>query len=220
MIRDSLPRDGVFTTIKVVHGVPLFWEKHLERLRKISLEEILGYIAENRITDAALRIDVLENGEIQYAARSLPENNSLVRAVTVTPSSPLPTIKQRNRHIYEQADAFAKQNGANSALFSSNGFLLESTISNILSIDENNNLVTPSLVSRGLKGITRQIFLDGKYIKEKDIFVLSSGPLILINCLRVQGVTHLDGRILVDPRDLMERVQEIIKKEEERFYTL
>lgn len=219
--------NGVFTTIKVANGVSLFLERHAERLKEgigyrgkgIDLSLLIQkFIKEEQIINAALRVDALENGEIIFKSRHLPKNGTLVKAVTFTASEKLPKIKQIDRHVYEQAQVYAKERGADVGIFiigdkwdkGSKIILLESTISNIISLDKNGDIVTPPLTTQGLKGITRQVLLDGKYAKEREISVDTKGPIVLVNCLRVQGVNSLDGRRLKDPRGLMKRLQALL----------
>jgi len=205
--------NGIFTTIKVINGVPLFLEKHAERLSSIKYTQLLikKFIKENHITDAALKVNVLESGKITFKVRNLPESGRLVNAVSIISSTPLPIIKQIDRQIYEQAQKYATKKGAERAIFiSNNNFLLESTISNIISLDENGEMITPPLTNQGYKGVTRQILLEGKCIKEKEIPADTNRPLVFINSLRIEGITHLDGRKLEDPKELMENIEEII----------
>ncbi len=219
---------GVFTTLKVVNATPLFLEKHLQRLTEhakrigisVSLSDVPNHIQEvlaaNKTTTAAVRISVLEDTVLIHVT-TLPQAGENVSAVTYKTNNTLPTIKQIDRTIYTKAQEYAKLHGAESALFVGDNFFLESSISNIVSIDADGQLITPPLTIQGLKGIMRQVLLAKGVLVEKEIHVTENYPLVLINSLRVQAVTSLNEKELPDPSKLLHKIQQYIAEEEKVY---
>ncbi len=215
-------QNGIFTTIKVVDTMPLFLKQHLMRLgienkKDFVKKQIKKLLQKNATTHAAVRISVLDTTEIFFHARELPESNQLVSAVTIHSNQKLPTKKIINRSIFTLALKDAKKMNAQEVVFTEENNLLETTIANLISQDKNGNLVTPKLTLQGLKGITRQLLLDKKYVIEKDIPVNITDPLIAVNSLRVFGIEKLNGTVLASPMPLMKKVQLILQKEEENY---
>lgn len=219
---------GIFTTIKVVNRIPLFLEHHVERLTlharvqgitfddAIIEKNIQRLLLENTVSDAAIRISVLSQDTILFHATTLP-NSENVKAITHNEQHPLPTIKKIDRSIYDDAQQSAGKKGAVSALFVDNECFIESIMSNIVSLDRDGNVITPPLKEQGLQGITRQILLEKHVLQEKEIPVSTMMPLVLINSLRVQGVTSLDGIFLPDFSKLLHIVRTNLQQEEKAY---
>lgn len=215
--------------MKVVRNIPLFLEKHVERLtankKSVGISTMLGTVelsiqkllAANNITDAAIRISLVEDGTVLLHATTLPQIGDRVRAVTYETSNMLPSIKQIDRTAYMEAEEYAQLQGAEHALFVKNNVLLESTISNVISLNKHNRLSTPPLVEQGLSGIMRQILLEKGVLVAEEIFQTKDQPIVLVNSLRVQAVTHLNGVQLPNPSTLLQIVQKYIEEEEKGY---
>lgn len=218
-----LPQNGkgIFTTIKIVDMVPFFLERHLLRLGMESQKDffqkhIKSMLQKNKITTAAMRISIYDNGEVFFHARDLPKDG-LISAVTIVNSEKLPVIKKIDRYIYKKAKEKARDMHADEAIFVENNHLIETTIANIIYEDGKGNLITPKLANQGLKGIARKLLLGKGYVIEKDIPIITKGPLIAVNSLRIMGIQKLNTHTLVNPLPLMQKVREIVRKEEENY---
>jgi branched-chain amino acid aminotransferase len=226
---------GIFTTIKVKNSMPLFWDRHQKRLQthiaqggfpplspKTSLEQMVKtYIKKNTLSNCALKIIIRnENGQslISLESRPLPPTDISVKAITFEDTRDASrTIKTVTRLVNEEANKFAKEQNADAALFVQNGNLIEATNANIFSLNENNTIITPAVEGKGLKGITREILMEHTSVLESDIAKQTTGPLVLTSCLRLQKVSHLDGRKLSDPEELFQRIKEILEKAENEY---
>ena len=85
--------------------------------------------------------------------------------------------------------------------------LIESTIANIFSLNKNGDIITPRLDGKGLKGITRKIIMQNINVFEEEISENTIGPLVLTNSLRIQKVTHLNGKELEDAEELFQKIK-------------
>ena len=229
----SLPawekQQGVFTTLKVVHEIPLFLERHVKRLLTHALEmgieptitDIPGKIQQlltaNNILDGAVRISILEDNTVLFQATTLPDARKNIRAITYETREGLPRIKHIDRLVYLPAEENAKALDAETALFVSDGKFVESIYSNIVSMTPEGKLVTPPLAKEGLKGIMREVLLEKKVLHEAEIPFSTSQPLVLINSLRMHTVVTLNAIALPDPSSLTAIVAQYIAEEEKTY---
>jgi branched-subunit amino acid aminotransferase/4-amino-4-deoxychorismate lyase len=216
---------GVFTTLKVTNNVPLFFNKHHERLvsqakklnvgsMEISEEAVQNYLKKNNLRDCALKITVTkQNGKttITYQPRTQPMTLTSCKVITIEDTrNYLKIYKTTNRTINNHAKKLASEKGADDALFVNDGNIVESTISNVFGLNKKGEMITPLIRAKGLNGITRQLIMEHTKVIETDIKQNTNGPLVLVNALRVQKVTHVNGKKLVDGEKLMHRLRTII----------
>jgi len=223
---------GVFTTIKIQNGIPLFWSSHLKRISSqaeklnvgpvlLSFGRVKTYLKQNNVSNCALKIIATkENGktEIIYKTRPLPQNFTSCKVITVEDTrNYLKIYKTTNRAINENAKKQAEEKSADDALFTLNSNIVESTISNVFGINKNGELITPPIKAKGLGGITRQLIMKQTTVTETDINQNTKGPLVLVNCLRVQKVTHINGKKLIDGERLLQKMKTIIEQNEKDY---
>lgn len=224
---------GIFTTIKIRFGKPIFIDKHMDRLHfqakqlqigsiKLTLSDIQKYIDDNQLGDGALKIIINKSSNkpiIKMQSRELPESLTQVKLITVPDSRNwLKIYKTTDRSINDQARKSAVAKSADDALFTSNGNIIESTICNIFSLNSNGEIITPNLDGSGLRGIMRQVIMENSTVHEEHISQDSQKPLILVNCLRMQYATHLNGHEVADGKPLMKKLQIIIEKAEKIYH--
>lgn len=228
--------EGVFTTLKVKEGIPLFLESHTRRLLSnmeqlhfpqrifnFSLDAaVQKLIAKNGKAACAVRITVLRGAEQPFVvmhSRDLPQASSNgVRVITVPDSRDgFKTAKTINRLFLTQAHAQAEKHGAADALLTLQNEIIESTISNVFSVDKDGVIVTPPLEGKGLKGIAREVIMEQLPVVEKEISAKATDPLILVNSLRVQKVLSIDGKSIADGGKLFQKVQAIVEKAEDEY---
>ncbi len=221
---------GIFTTIKVKQGIPLFFDKHLARLLShmkylhwntfsFFLEEkVTKFLLENHAQDCACKIIVTnENGKssVTLQIRPLPPEVAEIKLITVQDTRDrYKILKTTNRLVNEEAKQYAEKKGANDALFIQNDAIIESTICNVFSLNEKSELITPALEKKGLKGIARQVIMENAHVLQSDIPQQTNGPLVLVNSLRVQKVSHLNGRALQDGEKLYQKIKSTLEKAE------
>jgi branched-subunit amino acid aminotransferase/4-amino-4-deoxychorismate lyase len=217
--------NGVFTTIQVTNGIPLFLAQHKKRLSlhakelgfnqpTFSDEEVKHFLQKNQLTDCALKILLMKlQGKtiISMETRPLPQIKQEIMIITVPDTrNELKIYKTIDRFINEQAMKLANEKEADDALFIHEGMIIESTICNVFSLNDQGDIITPPLDGKGLKGIIRQIIMDKLPIIEEEIQQNTMNPLVLVNSLRMQTVTHLDGRPLNDASKLFMQLKKII----------
>src|SRR6185369_2220052 len=151
---------GIFTTIKVKNGIPLFFEYHQKRLishsKKLQLDipyfsfkDVHTFLEKNNLTDCALKILMTTRKgqpEMTLESRPLPLATDTIKLITVPDTrDSYKTIKTTDRVVNEKAYKLAKKHEADDALFVQNTLLIESTISNIFSLNKNGDIITPPL---------------------------------------------------------------------------
>ena len=223
---------GVFTTIKIQNSIPLFFNRHHKRLVftakklnighvEISYRDVERYLQKNKLTDCALKITITkQNGKphIVIQKRPLPQIAEKYKLITVTDTRNYRKIyKTTDRAIYIQAKKTAEERGGDDALFIGTDTVIESTIANLFSLSKQGEIITTPIKGRGLNGITRQLIMEQTPVKEVTIHQNTKGPLVLVNCLRIQKVTHLNSKKLIDGQILLKKLQTIIKTCEQSY---
>ncbi len=220
---------GVFTTIKVKNGIPLFWEKHHNRLISqaeklnlghptISLQRVQTFIKHNNLTDCAVKITITKQKGVTIEHRQLPEILPIYKLIRVIDARNYRKIyKTTDRAINEEAIKLAEEKNANDAFFTFDGNIIESTISNVFFLNKHGEISTPLIKARGLNGITRQLIMEYTNVLESDILDNTKGPLVLVNCLRIQKATHLNGKKLIDGQRLAQTLKTIIENRERKY---
>lgn len=220
--------DGVFETILVVGGQPFALERHLDRLAgsaaglgieapgRAELASAVALVTERAgFPRARVRITVTSGGGPLGSTRGR-NGPTVVVAIAAEPiASPAVAVARspwtRNEHgalaglktiSYAEnaralADAEAK--GASEAIFANTaGMLCEGTGSNVFLVLDG-SLVTPSLASGCLAGVTRALVLERFGGEERDVPIESLSPAraseaFLASTLRgIQAIASVDG---------------------------
>jgi branched-chain amino acid aminotransferase len=227
--------DGVFTTIKVLGGVPLFLGKHLKRLTRDAyaihlaapVEEVeaacFGLVSRLEMEDGVIKVILtrgsgprglstrnVEEPSVVVSASGLPGPRPALRAISVPDDrGPLAAHKTLNYLPNIIALRRAEEAGCGEAVFTRDGLLLEATTSNVVGEMEG-SLLSPPLGGRVLGGVAREVLLEEGAIREGDLPADVSGPLYCLNSVRgIEPVVELDGRPLrsdANIRSLLARV--------------
>src|SRR5882724_1348824 len=221
---------GIFTTLKIKNGIPLFSEKHQKRLTDhgkalgfpsppLDLEkQIVTYLTQNNLQNCSLHITVQQNNEITFQHRELPKIKKGVKVISLPDTRDATKIyKTTNRLVNEKAKKIAEKKGTDDALFVKDQKFIESTICNIFSLNKKGEIITPPLAGKGLKGITRQLIMENIKVIEEDIPENTNGPLVLVNSLRIQKVSHINGKKLQNAEKLLQRIKKIIDLAEKSY---
>ena len=191
--------DGIFDTLLVRDRKPVFFTRHLRRLRSgidrllienaptdDQLANAMSQLLEaNNLVDARVRITVtpgsgisaLERGALPLTAMTavpLGTKPSSVSLCTVewvrNERSPLAGLKSTSWGENASILRFARSNGFDNAiLFDSTGRLSECTTSNLYLVIDQ-QIVTPTLDSGCLPGIIREVLLEKGIATERDLF--------------------------------------------------
>jgi branched-chain amino acid aminotransferase len=235
--------DGVFETVKVNNGVPFALQRHLARLTRSAAGLQLPEPDLDLVTKACTEVLAdagpgLRRLRITYTGGPSPLGSdradatpSLVVAVAPTkpwpPSAAVVTVPwTRNERgaiaglkttSYAEnvvALAYAKSRGASEAIFANTlGQLCEGTGTNVfVAID--GRLITPTLASGCLAGITRGLVLEWCGAKEEDVSISvlrDADEVFLTSATReVQPVHDVDTRRLTTaPGPMTARCMEI-----------
>ncbi|CAN5909536.1 branched-chain-amino-acid transaminase [soil metagenome] len=213
--------DGVFTTIRVTAGAPLFLGWHLERLLRDAaalyiaappVEDLsdasFGLLSRLGLDEGVIKMTVTRGiGErgpstkssgdptVIVTASGLPEPRAPLKTITVPePRGPLAAHKTLNYLPNVLALHQAEAAGCDEAIFSRDGLLVEATVSNLIGIVDGAPR-TPPLEGTVLGGIARRALLEAGVVMEGNIPIDLEGPLFCINNVRgVEEVVELDGR--------------------------
>lgn len=222
--------DGVFETLNVYHGEPFAASRHYCRLKnsatRLGLEvpdesELLEAMREvlkaNELSKARIRVTITggisplgsDRGTAEHtllvAASPVPEFAETGKVITVpftrNENSALVGVKSTSYGENVVALALAKKQGAAEAIFANNaGMLCEGTGCNIFVVIDG-ELLTPTLASGCLAGVTRSVVLDvcdelGIEVTEKDMplgDLKKADEAFLSSSLReVQGIGRVD----------------------------
>src|SRR5436190_2637355 len=221
---------GVFTTLKVREGVPLFFEKHVERLEKsvkqlfltyswITLNDVINVIKKNKVQDGGIRITITPNMRVIHATEITKEVES-VSVITITDTrDQYKTLKMTYRVPHLLAQQKAREQGAQDALFVQNNFFVESTYANIFSLSSG-KIITPPIENRGLNGISRQVLMEELPVEEKEIVKDTTDPMVLVSCLSMRVVEKIDGREIKQDRIFVEKIKNAMDKMEREYLSM
>ncbi|HLT17472.1 MAG TPA: aminotransferase class IV [Acidimicrobiales bacterium] len=231
--RGLLLGDGVFETIRAVGAVPLAARRHLARLRRSAegvgidlpydegeLRAAMAAVLERMdAPEARVRITVTAGvgalGPVRdgaaptvLVAAGVLEPPSATTAVCTVPwpsneRSPLAGVKSTSRGEGVVALAHARARGCSEALHADTaGRLCEGTASNVFLVLDG-ALVTPSLATGCLPGVTRELVLELTDAEEADVPMSAlerASEVFLTSTGRgVQGVHRVDDRDLPAP---------------------
>jgi len=222
--------DGVFETLKVVDGRPFAMTRHLDRLERSATglgllapdraqvadacEEVVGSLQPStvhrlRITYTAGRGPLgsdRTNAQPTLAVAASPAPAWATGAVVATAPwprnerGPLVGLKTTSYADNVVALAWAREREAGEAVFlNTAGRLCEGTGSNIFVVVDG-ALVTPSLASGCLAGITRELVLEWTDAQEADLgaeaLTQASEAFLTSSTRNIQAIVSMDGRPL------------------------
>ncbi|AMB93296.1 aminotransferase class IV [Aerococcus sanguinicola] len=233
---------GVFETIAVEAGCPLFLDRHLDRLKagadflgleiSLSIDDILDYLKTHPLDHQALKIAVSEKNTV-YSHRQNPYTSSqyqegvscLLSEVRRNPSSPFTYHKtfQYGDNIICLKEARAK--GYQEALFcNSDGLVCEGATSNLF-IVRAGEIYTPKQSSGLLPGTVRAYLLDQFEVREEAIplkTLYQADEVFLTNALMgimpVRQVDQVTYPLGPHTRKLMGAYREEVKRQIEAHY--
>ena len=190
--------DAVFETLVIVRGMPFAARRHLERLAYsaehlgvtvpdagVLREAMIGVAAANGLDEGRLRVTVSSGTGPLGSSRGDSPPTATVAATpqppwpattavatmhwTINECGPLAGLKTVSYGANVRALASAKATGASEAVFANTqGQLCEGTGSNVFLVHQG-RLITPSLASGCLAGITRQLVIDLTGAVEQDV---------------------------------------------------
>jgi branched-chain amino acid aminotransferase len=214
--RGLLLGEGVFDTLLAVDGVPLATTRHLARLRRGAaaldlpvpyddgtLATALRAVAATAPARARLRITVTAS-TVLVSAFPTADREGTATVVTspwpVNERSPLAGVKHTSRGELVLALAHAQAQGADEALLTTtDGRVCEGTGANVFVVLDG-RLVTPSLDSGCLPGVTRELVLELVDAEEADVPAAALADVdeaFLTSSTRgVHPIARLDGRAL------------------------
>jgi branched-chain amino acid aminotransferase len=233
--------DGVFETIKVEEGRPFAVRRHLERLVHsavglglptpdvAAIEAGIEAVIEPGMEFARLRItytggvsplssDRGTSGPTILIATQEIQRPSATSAIVTVPwirneRSAVAGLKTTSYAENVRALAYAKERGASEAIFANTiGNLAEGTGSNIFCVYDG-ELVTPTLASGALAGVTRGLILEWFGGVERDVplkQLFEAEEIFLTSTTRdVQGIHRVDDRDLTAPGTITAQVAKI-----------
>ena len=235
--------DGVFETIKIVDGRPFAVTRHLERLvlsavglglpkpGVAQLEEGIAAVvtADPDIPFGRLRItytggvsplssDRGTSGPTILVATQAIKRPASTSAIVTVPwvrneRSAVAGLKTTSYAENVRALAHAKERGGSEAIFANTiGNLCEGTGSNIFCVYDG-ELVTPTLESGALAGVTRALVLEWFGGTERDVpmeRLFEADEVFLTSTTRdVQAVHRVDDRDLATPGTITAQVAKI-----------
>lgn len=190
--------DAVFETLVIVRGMPFAARRHLERLAysaehlgvtvpeaDVLREAMIAVAAANGLEEGRLRVTVSSGTGPLGSSRGDSPPTATVAATpqppwpattavatmhwTINEHGPLAGLKTVSYGANVRALASAKATGASEAVFANTqGDLCEGTGSNVF-LAHQGRLITPSLASGCLAGITRQLVIDLTGAVEQDV---------------------------------------------------
>ena len=222
--------DGVFETIKVAGGVPFAMTRHLVRLRRSALGLGLPEPDIEQIRDGALAVIAESGGpplarlRVTVTGGKSPlgseRGNAPVTAIVAMAEQPKPAatvdvvtvpwprnergalsgLKTTSYGENVRALAYAAERGGSEAIFANTiGQLCEGTGSNVFVVI-GGRLVTPSLSSGCLAGVTRALVIEWADAEEQDLpldALASAEEAFLSGTTRdVQPIRNVDGTAL------------------------
>lgn len=221
--------DGVFETLKTYDGKPFAVRRHLERLAASAagmgliappapfLRDALVEVATaNELIDDALRITITGGPGPLGSARGtegltvivspgrLPPRTPLVDVAVVpwprNERSPLVGLKTISYGENVVSLAWARARNADEAIFANlGGLLCEGTGSNLV-VGFDGRLMTPTLGSGCLAGVTRALLVEHCGVEEEDLPLSAladvSEAFLASTTREVQPIRNVDGRPL------------------------
>ncbi len=210
---------GVFETILIREGVPMFLGDHLDRLnqslsqlginKSVTKEDVDYAISAFRCHNIALKINVSESAvvittrQVTYTRDHYQEGLKLtISDVLINPTSPLTYMKTMNYMDNIMVLQKAKKSGFHDAIFlNPEGDVCETAIANIFMIKEG-CLYTPKTSSGLLEGVVRKWIIENFDVTVKvlklDDFKTCDGVFVTNSLLGIMKVSDLDGVQIVE----------------------
>ncbi len=230
---------GVFETIAVEDGRPLFLREHLARMERGAAGLGLSMDAGREWEAARQMAAGMDRGAVKLI---LSEKNHLAekrenpyggaqyrQGVTAVyagarrnSTSPLTYIKSLNYGDCILEKRTAGEKGAGEAVFlNERGELSEGTVSNLFLVRRDGSVVTPALGCGLLPGIVREKLLEHGFASEEVLFpedVTEAEEAFLTNSLMGVMPLHRLGERVFEQREITERIMERYRKmaEEEK----
>ena len=221
--------DAVFETLAIVRGMPFAARRHLERLAysakhlgvtvpaaEVLREAMVAVAAANGLHEGRLRVTVSSGTGPLGSSRGESPPTATVAATPQTPwpetiavatvewtineRGPLAGLKTVSYGANVRALAAAKAAGASEAIFANTqGQLCEGTGSNVF-LAHQAQLITPSMASGCLAGVTRQLVIELTGAVERDVLLdalASAEEAFLTSTTRdVHPIHAVDGHVL------------------------
>ena len=231
--RGLLAGQGIFETLKVANGKPQFMHRHMDRLIRSSqflnwqaLDAdaiaigIRSLIQVNAVPDIEYRLRVTCTQEEASAISVLISMTRLSPWPATTSCTLVPWVRNENSALtgikttsyFENILAmnWAQNHGFSEGLFAnSQGNLSEGATSNIFVVMDG-EVVTPSLASGVLPGITRGLLLDHGLARENelslDVLEHCSEIFLTSSTRGVHSVEKCGERLMAASRPLTEKV--------------
>jgi branched-chain amino acid aminotransferase len=235
--------DGVFETIKIVDGQPFAVTRHLDRLTRsavglglpapdvAAIEEGIAAVVAADPGIAFGRLRITYTGGISPLSSDRGTNGPTVVVATQEIKQPAPTsaivtvpwvrnersavagLKTTSYAENVRALAYAKERGGSEAIFANTvGNLCEGTGSNIFCVYDG-ELVTPTLESGALAGVTRALVLEWFGGVERDVpleALYQAEEIFLTSTTRdVQAIQRVDTHELTAPGTITAQVAKI-----------
>lgn len=233
--------DGVFETIKIDNGRPFAVRRHLDRLVRsavglglptpdvAAIEAGIEAVVEPGMPFGRLRItytggvsplssDRGTSGPTILIATQEIKRPSATSAIVTVPwirneRSAVAGLKTTSYAENVRALAYAKERGGSEAIFANTiGNLAEGTGSNIFCVYDG-ELVTPTLESGALAGVTRGLVLEWFGGVERDVpleQLFEAEEIFLTSTTRdIQGIHRVDDRDLTAPGTITAQVAKI-----------
>jgi branched-chain amino acid aminotransferase len=235
--------DGVFETLKLVNGRPFAVTKHLERLVRSAtglglpapdvaeVEDAIATVvkADPDIAFGRLRITYTGGVSPLSSDRGTTGPTLIVASQAIKPPPPssaivtVPWVRNERSAVaglkttsYAEnvrALAYAKERGASEAIFANTvGNLCEGTGSNIFCVYDG-ELVTPTLESGALAGVTRGLVIAWFGAVERDVplaKLAEADEIFLTSTTRdIQAIHRADDRDLATPGEVTAAVAKV-----------
>jgi branched-chain amino acid aminotransferase len=190
-------------------------------------------IAANQLSDAKIRMAFYRNGTIGYLSKEnsfsyFAEISELKLASKLSLSATIyydnkkslgsiSNLKSSSALIYIMAAKHASVKGFDEAIvLNSNGFIADTTNSNIFII-KNNKLITPPLSDGGVDGVCRKFIFQKFSVIEKSIGInelINADEIFLTNAVKlIQPINKLDEKIFSTTQsdNFAQQIIELIK---------
>lgn len=225
--------EGLFETMRAYNAEVFLLDRHIRRLinscrimniarpdKELLKRAVLETVKANRLDSGYLRLNVWKKEKgagVFVFTRNAPFSSDkdyekgfsavIFRDIKQNESSPLVKVKSLNHYFYILLGKRAKELGADEAIIlNSRGDICEGTRSNIFIIKDD-KILTPSIDSGCLPGITREITIEitgqlGMALKETEVKpgdLLKAKELFLTNSLiEIMPLTKIDNRFVAD----------------------
>lgn len=240
--RGFLFGDAVYTVVKVRDSHPVFLGRHVGRLEHylvrlgsgpasglasavaMAIEQVVDA---NELVDGRVRVtlsrstspgddpDVAGVALVATAYPAAPDQLMLKAVTCPDGRGDLRDLKTVNRLVATVALNAAIERGADEAIFSEAGQLVEGTCHNLIAWD-GDRLMTPDLTRRGVAGVVREVLMERLPIVIAEQPADGDVALYLTNSITgVAAVDRLDGRKLPRDDDLHARLRTTLRELED-----